>query len=94
VASVFADRAATADHLSTMAVAEPTLEVETTIDDPDVFEVKVYNVNRARMLVAVIELISPRNKDRAESRKAFATKCAAYLQAGVSVCLVDVVTTR
>ena len=80
--------------LATATVAEPTLVIETDIDEPDVFEVKVHSAHRARMLVAVIELISPRNKDRPDSRKTFITKCAAYLHAGVSVCLVDLVTTR
>ena len=45
-------------------------------------------------LVAAIELVSPRNKDRPSSRRAFATKCAAYLQCGISLIIVDVVTER
>jgi hypothetical protein len=45
-------------------------------------------------LVAAIELVSPANKDRAAHRQAFVTKCAAYLQAGVSVVTVDIVTSR
>ena len=44
--------------------------------------------------MAAIELVSPANKDRAESRKAFAEKCAAYLQQGVGVVVVDIVTSR
>lgn len=45
-------------------------------------------------MVAAIELVSPRNKDRRSTRSHFAAKCTAYLQAGVSVIVVDVVTTR
>ena len=45
-------------------------------------------------MVAAIELISPRNKDRPESRAQFVAKCAALLRQQVSVVLVDVVTTR
>jgi len=44
--------------------------------------------------VAAIELVSPGNKDRPEKRNAFVSKCAALLQKGVAVCIVDVVTTR
>jgi len=42
----------------------------------------------------VVELVSPRNKDRNESRLGFAAKSAAYLQRGVGLVTVDVVTER
>jgi hypothetical protein len=45
-------------------------------------------------MVAAIELVSPRNKDRQTARRYFAAKCAAYLQVGVSVIVVDIVTGR
>ena len=45
-------------------------------------------------LVAVIELVSPANKDRPESRQAFVAKCAVLLRKGVAVSIVDLVTTR
>jgi len=45
-------------------------------------------------LVAAIELISPGNKDRPESRRAFAAKCASYLYQGISLIIVDIVTER
>jgi hypothetical protein len=61
---------------------------------PDDFEVRVFNTRGGYRLVAAIELISPGNKDRAEERRAFAAKCAAYLQQGVSLVIVDVVTDR
>src|SRR5207248_7594595 len=38
--------------------------------------------------------ISPGNKDRAEERRAFATKCASYLYQGISLIIVDIVTNR
>jgi hypothetical protein len=44
--------------------------------------------------VAAIEIISPANKDRPESRGQFVAKCAALLRQRVSVVLVDVVTVR
>lgn len=45
-------------------------------------------------LVAAIELVSPANKDRPESRKAFTAKCHSYLQAGCGLIVVDIVTNR
>jgi hypothetical protein len=74
----------------------PRAVVATPVDlaGIDVFEVKVYDEDRARTLVAAVELVSPANKDRASHRRAFVAKCAAYLQENVSVIIVDVVTTR
>lgn len=45
-------------------------------------------------LLAAIELVSPRNKDRPDARQAFVGKCAGYLQQGCSVVIVDLVTER
>jgi hypothetical protein len=45
-------------------------------------------------LRAAIELVSPANKDRPGHRHTFAVKCAGYLQQGISVTVVDVVTER
>lgn len=45
-------------------------------------------------LVGAVELVSPANKDRAETREAFVSKCHDYLQRGVGVLIVDVVTER
>jgi hypothetical protein len=61
---------------------------------PETFEVRVFNTTAGLTLVAVIELVSPGNKDRPAERRAFATKCASYLAQGVSLILVDVVTSR
>jgi hypothetical protein len=61
---------------------------------PDSLEVQVRDGRDDARLVAVIELVSPRNKDRPEARRAFAAKCAACLQRGVGVITVDAVTTR
>jgi len=80
--------------LATLVETEPTVEVETDLDDFDTFEVRVYDTHHARRLVAAIELISPSNKDRPESRRTFVAKCASLLEAGVSVCVVDIVTSR
>jgi hypothetical protein len=61
---------------------------------PDKFEVLVFRMYGGRHLVAAIELVSPANKDRPETRAAFTTKVASYLHEGVSVLVVDVVTER
>jgi Protein of unknown function (DUF4058) len=61
---------------------------------PDVFEVRIFSTMAGQTLVAAIELISPGNKDRAEQRLAFATKCASYLHQGVSLIIIDIVTNR
>lgn len=58
------------------------------------FEVQILNDEESPRVVAAIELISPANKDRATHRRFFAAKCAGYLQQGISVVLVDVVTQR
>jgi hypothetical protein len=61
---------------------------------PDVAEVQVFSEDEGRRIVGAIELISPRNKDRPDAREAFVGKCLDYLAAGVSLVVVDVVTTR
>jgi hypothetical protein len=61
---------------------------------PDTFEVRVLSTDTGPKLVAAIELISPGNKDRTSERRAFAIKCASYLYQGISVIIIDVVTSR
>jgi hypothetical protein len=61
---------------------------------PDDFEVQVFSSMAGPTLVAAIELVSPGNKDRDETRRAFAAKCAAYLQRGIGLVIVDIVTSR
>lgn len=45
-------------------------------------------------LAAAVELVSPRNKDRPQARRAFAVKCVGYLQRGSGLVVVDTITTR
>jgi hypothetical protein len=54
----------------------------------------VYDRHHGRRLVAAIEIVSPANKDRPESRRAFVAKLAALLQRDVCVSIVDLVTIR
>jgi hypothetical protein len=76
------------------APSRPTLAIATDLPAQDDYEVRVYDADRGQRLVAAIELVSPANKDRPESRRMFAAKCAALLQNQVSVIIVDLVTIR
>jgi Protein of unknown function (DUF4058) len=67
-------------------------QVEADVAEPDDLEVLVRDQTDDARLVAVVELVSPRNKDRDDSRRAFAAKCAAYLQRGVGLVVLDIVT--
>jgi hypothetical protein len=60
----------------------------------DLIEVLVFGREAGPTLAGAIELVSPANKDRASHREAFVSKCAAYLQQGVGLLIVDVVTDR
>jgi hypothetical protein len=59
-----------------------------------VVEVGIFNRAGGPTLAAAVELVSPANKDRQAHRDAIVSKCASYLQAGVGLVLVDVVTDR
>ncbi len=76
------------------APTQPSVAVETTLPDYDEYEVRIYDATHRRQLVAAIEIVSPANKDRPEHRNVFVAKCAALLQKGVAVSIVDLVTVR
>ncbi len=61
---------------------------------PDRVEVLIYNGEGGPTMVAAVELVSPGNKDREAARRAFAAKCVGYLQVGVGLVVIDVVTSR
>ena len=81
---------------ATSVYSPPAVELSASVafDDPDLFEVKIYRGSGGWDLVAAIELVSEANKDRGESRRTFAVKCGSYLQKGVSLVVVDTVTTH
>ena len=60
----------------------------------DIVEILISESSAGTNLVGAIELVSPANKDRDASRDAFVTKCASYLQQGIGLVIIDVVTTR
>ncbi|HET6878733.1 MAG TPA: DUF4058 family protein [Pirellulales bacterium] len=76
------------------APPQPTLTVETNFPDQYEYEVRVYDTEHDRRLVAAVEIVSPANKDRPENRRLFVAKCAALLAQQVCVAIVDMVTTR
>jgi hypothetical protein len=60
----------------------------------DDIEVQVFATITGATLVAAIELVSPGNKNRPETRRAFAAKCVSYLTRGIGLIVVDIVTNR
>lgn len=89
-----APRSVSGTATAVWAPSAPTLIQPLSIPKPDQFEVRVYNDEEGPRLVAAVELVSPANKDRPATRRAFAVKCAALLTSGVSVSVVDAVTSR
>ena len=79
---------------ATQTALSPTFTVEADLSEQDEYEVRVYDTERGRQLVAAIEIVSPSNKDRPAAREMFVGKVAAMLQQGVCVSLVDLVGVR
>ena len=96
------ERGSTSDHeagtggvaTATWAPPAPSLAVETEFPDEYAYEVLIFDADRDRQLVAAVEIVSPANKDRPDSRHLFVAKCANLLKKDVCVSVVDVVTTR
>lgn len=76
------------------AWAPPVPAFEMPAVYPDSIEVQVFHGEGGATLVAAVELVSPGNKDRPETRRGFAAKCASYLQQGIGLVVVDIVTSR
>ena len=68
--------------------------MEADLSEQDVYEVQIYDTERGRRLVAAIEIVSPSNKDRPETREAFIGKVASLLHNDICVSIVDLVTVR
>lgn len=79
-------------HLGSYFEIDGIRDVE--IAEEYAYEVLITDRSRGRQLVAALEIVSPANKDRPESRQAFVAKCAALLQNRICVSIVDLVTTR
>ena len=91
------DEGGVATATAVWAPPEATLTIETDSSEFDEYEVRIYDteeVDGPQKLVAAIEIISPANKNRPQSRAQFVAKCADLLAQDVSVSLVDLVTSR
>ena len=80
--------------VATYVAPKPTLTIEPHLPNQDVYEVRIFDSRRNRRLVAAIEIVSPSNKDRPETRGTFVSKVAALLKQDVCVSIIDVVTTN
>jgi hypothetical protein len=78
---------------STWNPPEPQV-VAPFIATTDEVEVRVYRNEGGAVLAGAIELVSPANNDRAETREAFVAKCRGYLDQGAGLLIVDIVTER
>lgn len=79
---------------ATRTALSPTLTVETDLSEQDEYEVRIYDSEHGRILVAAIEIVSPSNKDRPATREVFVGKVATLLQQGICVSIVDLVSIR
>jgi hypothetical protein len=79
---------------ATLTALAPTFTARADLADQDEYEVRVYDTEHNRRLVAAIEIISPSNKDRPDTRDLFVGKVATLLQQDVCVSLVDLVSIR
>lgn len=70
----------------------PTWTTDADVEEFDEYAVEVFD--DFQTLVAAIEIVSPRNKDRPEARAAFAGKVAGLIRRGVCTSVVDLVTER
>ena len=73
---------------ATYAPPKPTLTAPLDATGIEQFTVRVMRNFGGPQLRACIELVSPANKDRDTSRRAFATQCANHLRGGISVIVV------
>ena len=72
----------------------PTLTLDAEFPEEYAYEVLIFDVERDRRLVAAVEIVSPSNKDRPESRQMFVAMCFNLLRQDVCLSIIDVVTIR
>jgi hypothetical protein len=77
---------------ATYAPPRPILTLTGPVEDDVTIEVR--DRDRDARVAAIIELISPRNKDREEARRGFAAKMVSYLRIGAGLLAIDFVTSR
>ncbi|MBD2578047.1 DUF4058 family protein [Oscillatoria sp. FACHB-1406] len=57
-------------------------------------EVGIFSTEQTTHLIGAIEIVSPANKDRRSQREAFVSKCQSYLEQGIGLIVIDIVTIR
>jgi hypothetical protein len=80
--------------LLTETYAPPVVTATVPGRFPDDILVEIKDAHRDYRVVAVVELVSPSNKDRAEHRSDFVAKLTTYLSKGIGLIVADVVTSR
>ena len=83
-----------ASQRRTQAPPAPTLTLDAEFPEQYAYEVLIFDLERDRRLVAAVEIVSPANKDRPESRQLFVAKCFNLLRQDVCLSIVDLVTIR
>lgn len=87
-------RSSNGSTVTTYVPPAPSLVVDLEIPEQYEYEVLIYDVERDRKLVAAIEMVSPANKDRPESRRmyapafckrAFASRLSIWLPCGMPI---------
>jgi len=78
--------------LATYAPPRPVLTFQGPTEDDITVEVR--DRERDARVVAVVELVSPGNKDRTEARRGLAAKMVSYLRIGAGLIAVNIVTSR
>ena len=72
----------------------PATDLTMSATFPEEILVEIRDLDHARQVLAVIELVSPGNKDDEKARQAFAGKCLSYLAKGIGLVVIDAVTSR
>ena len=88
------DGGGTAVAVAPAVYAPPAPAMSIPVEFHDEIQVRVHDTERTREVVAVVELVSPANKDRPDEREVFALKSLGYLKAGIGLVVADIVTTK
>ena len=78
--------------LETVLYSPPSVHFSMPADFPEEVLVEIRDLRRGRQVLAVVEIVSPGNKDDEEARLAFAGKCLSYLSKGIGLLVLDIVT--
>lgn len=83
-----------AGGVATLPDAPPAVSLTMPAHFPDHLTLSVKDRDDDFRVVAVVELVSPASKKEVEERRWFCAKCSSYLQSGIGLVVLDVVTER